>query len=75
MIVSSAAASRVVSLLEYRKSRSQCAAAASVPVALPFGRPARPVTARQARHRERMLEHMASLARRSVRPGDPARRG
>ena len=72
MIVSSAAASRVVSLLDYRKTRSQSGTAAPVPLALPFGRPPQPVTLRQARHRVRMLEHLAA---RSVPSADPAGRG
>ena len=75
MIVSSQAASQVVSLLDYRRAKAVTDPAAPVPVPLPFGRPPQPMTARQARHRERMLGHLASLAGRTTvaRPDDTGR--
>ena len=63
MNVSLDASARVVSLLEYRRAKG--ARQASLPMpdrSTPFRSTSQP-SRRQARHRERMLEHLASLAK------------
>lgn len=75
MIVSSDAASRVVSLLDYRRNRAQADATVPAAATLPMNQAPRPVTARQARHRARMLDHLASLTRSRVPSVDPVGQG
>ena len=67
------APARVVSLLEYRKTKAETQMALPMPDASLLVRARSPLTARQARHRERMLEHMASLASPTPTPMSDAR--
>ena len=63
MNVSLDAPARVVSLLEYRKTKAETQVALPMLDGSLVVRARSPLTARQAHHRERMLKHMASLAR------------
>jgi len=67
MIVSLDAPARVISLLEYRKTKAETQMALPMVDASPFVRARPSVTVRQADHRARMLKHLGASANTVVR--------